>query len=1016
MNAFGPYRAEVDLDFTKFGSSTLFLVTGATGSGKTSIFDAITYAIYNNASGDTRELDMLKSQFATDEELCYVDFTFDIGPKTYRIYRQPKQKGPGKRKSTVNLDREVEFYEEEVLLGIGTEAEAKINELMGLTYEQFSQIVLLPQGEFKKLLLSNSNEKEIIFRNIFGTKNIQQFQRVLSDRRKDLEKEAEKYKNILEQALTAIEVSAEEVNSPLANALKTEDYEAIITLLKEHLEQATADLDVIRKKDTEFEKNERHQQAIIDLLNDQESLKEERKNLATQKEYIETLLAGLDLHEKASKVNIENKVAEKIINTLKEIIKNTKEAKSEQQELEKQLEELETQMDAAEEAEGTLDAIREQINKLKAEQVQLKERDLSQKELKKTEGIADENKDAIKEIKAEKMELTKDFETVKADLKKIPVWRKELTATTKRKDALDKEYGEVKAQVEILENILATQTDIAYLLKEEKDAKEIRNQARSAYDHGRENYFRNLAGVLVSELEEEQPCPVCGSIHHPEPAQTTADAITDEELLELETEKNEKTQAYTVVSARMDHLQDRFIEAKARLKEETADYKDLEEKLATKSVEIKSELEGLNKKNDELIEAIEQEESWQNERDTLQTKINANDIVHAQKEEAQTSLSNKIEEQAAKIKLLDENLNYATVVEIDAEITKQTQEISDITNKTKEVRAHLNAKNNKLASVKTSLTLYGKQKITQEEELIEQKAKVNELLVTYELNENFAEHLLTEEQATSNRKETDAYKNNKNLNDRQLAIVNEKIAETEETRTKEVIEADLAHIKEQRIKIADKRDELLQTVTKVKDSYKMIKANYEQSKALIDPLTIYTELADLANGRKISGYVSFERYVLSIYFDEILMAANERFEKMTNGRYELRRRITPNKGQGSEGLDIDVFDRFSGRARGVETLSGGETFKASLSLALGLSDIIQSQQGGIHVDTLFIDEGFGSLDEDSLATAIDTLIELQGTGRFIGIISHVNELKERIPARIVVDRAQQGSKASIEVE
>ncbi|MDN6730769.1 MAG: SMC family ATPase, partial [Atopostipes suicloacalis] len=202
-----------------------------------------------------------------------------------------------------------------------------------------------------------------------------------------------------------------------------------------------------------------------------------------------------------------------------------------------------------------------------------------------------------------------------------------------------------------------------------------------------------------------------------------------------------------------------------------------------------------------------------------------------------------------------------------------------------------------------------------------------------------------------------------------------------------------------------------------KDSYQKIERNLKESKGIHSPFETYSDLAEVANGTsKRTNYVSFERYLLSIYFSEILQAANERFITMTNNRYKLVRREEKTKGQSAEGLEIDIFDRYSGKERSVKSLSGGETFKASLALALGLSDVIQSQQGGVEINTLFIDEGFGTLDIDSLEIAIETLMELQSSGRLIGIISHVEELKNRIPARILVENIKEGSQARIEID
>jgi exonuclease SbcC len=1016
MNAYGPYRDTVDLDFTKFGSSTLFLITGATGSGKTSIFDAITYALYNNASGGTRELGTMKSQFATDEDLCYVEYDFELGQTLYTIYRSPKQMGPGKRKKSVQHDTEVEFYKEGALLATGTEANEKIAELMGLSYEQFKQIVLLPQGEFRKLLLSDSKDKEAIFRNIFGTEPIQQFQEVLEERRKHLNKEAEKYKTILEQALASIDLSEESGEKSLADAIREEDYEALIALLKKRLEETQSALNTVKAQIIKFEKTEKNNEELLKLFTEKEALEKEKQALAEQKEQIQKLNEALVLHEKASEVNLENATLIKIENKRKEIIENLEEAKERQAQLGTTQKELEEKKKASDQAESTLDSIRDTVKALEHERNHLEERKQKTQQLENTKKDLKEKLEEIKDLRAANKVFEKDYQTAADDLNKIPIWRAGEAKAREKQNQLKDEHIEVERKVEVAEDILATQKEMGELLKESNQARKAKKEAEENYEQAREHYFGNLAGILISELEDEEPCPVCGSTHHPSPAEKTEHSLSNEELLALEEIKNTTLHTYTVISEKLNYQETSLKQDKERLGVDTEEYEKLKEKLKTEKAGLDNEIKELEASLKELTENLSQEDKWRQKLQEIQEQKSANEISIAEKKKIVETIEEDITELNESIEQIEEKINYESIQTINDEIDKQKNEIERITKVAKKINNELNETNSNLSSVQASISAYQKQREEQETEKSKQQEVVENLLAAYQLDENFKQHLLSTDDAADFRKQTEAYKEKQTLNTHQLVIVDEKMAAIEDTRTKSEITNESEVVKEQKLEAEAQRDQLLQTATKIENSHDTIHHNYQKSKELLEPLTMYTELSELARGRKISGYVSFERYVLSIYFDEILLAANERFEKMTNNRYELIRRTTPNKGQGSEGLDIDVFDRFSGRSRSVTSLSGGETFKASLALALGLSDVIQSQQGGIHVDTLFIDEGFGSLDADSLETAIDTLIELQDTGRFIGIISHVSELKERLPARIVVEKAQQGSQARIEVK
>ncbi|MCA9766746.1 MAG: SMC family ATPase, partial [Carnobacterium sp.] len=220
--------------------------------------------------------------------------------------------------------------------------------------------------------------------------------------------------------------------------------------------------------------------------------------------------------------------------------------------------------------------------------------------------------------------------------------------------------------------------------------------------------------------------------------------------------------------------------------------------------------------------------------------------------------------------------------------------------------------------------------------------------------------------------------------------------------------------KEVKLKERDEKYQALIGITNKHESANVeIKKHYEAKEMQLETYRLYSELSELANGSKETDYISFERYVLAIYFEEIIQAANLRFTQMTNNRYSLLKREEKVKGAGAKGLDLDIFDNYTGKTRSVRTLSGGESFKASLALALGLSDVIQNHSGGVSVDTLFIDEGFGTLDSDSLDSAIETLFDLNKKGRLVGIISHVEELKMRIPVHIDVTKTSEGSQIEV---
>lgn len=1013
INAFGPYRGKVDLDFTSFGSSSIFLVTGPTGSGKTTIFDALTYALFNHASGQARELDMLKSQFATDEDFCFVELTFEIGQTIYRVKRSPQQIGPGARVKTRELPAEVEFYKEDQLLATGRNANEAIKDLLGLSFEQFRQIVMLPQGEFRRLLQSNSSEKEEIFRNIFGTEHLQDFQEVLKEKRKKLRDKFKTYETRLEQSLSSIAVGED---SALTQAIEQVDYEKILEILEAWLSEGNKQLTATREEIKALSQTEKEQETFIDLLKEQETLEQAKKELAALEKEISEKKDALKLNQQASEVHKEQEAYEKIVKEFTQIEADLTENLEAQEKIQEELQILTQKNKETKEAEQQLDTIRQEIKKLEAEQEKFAERE------QKKQALDEKNiqlKNTYQQIDVlEKMsgKFVEEIKALTADLEKIQTWREELTNAQKKQEELKETQNLLKQKIETLENILTRQAELATLLKENKTTSDQYQKAQKVYEEARQQYFSNLAGVLVGELEEEKPCPVCGSVHHPQPAPTLPDAINEEELQEYEAARDEQKALYTKNSAAMEEKAKQLKAEEARLGVFEEDYAEGLVFSQEKAEDVTEELAKNKKHVERLEEKLSQEQAWRKDLETAQTAAQENQLKLTQEESNATNMEEKIEELEGLLKEIDEHLHFSSATELQTEIERQTATIQRVQKEAETVRNELAEKTNQQTQTETSIAMLETQKQKNKEAQAEQKEIVDALLEKYSLAEAIEIYLLNDETVQAYQEEVKQYEEEKLYNTRQRKKIKEQLENTDDLGSMVEIEENLSKIKVEKEALEDRRDALIAKNSKHQNSLAEIKTNYQESQKIYKPLSIYEELAEIANGSTKTSYVSFERYVLSIYFEEVLFAANQRFEVMTSGRYELVRRKDRIKGAGPEGLEIDVFDRYAGATRSVKTLSGGETFKASLSLALGLSDVIQSEQGGVHVDTLFIDEGFGTLDADSLEMAIETLMELQSTGRLIGVISHVDELKDRIPARIVVENQQEGSHARIEVE
>lgn len=1031
MQAFGPYRDLVQLDFTEFGNHSIFLVNGPTGSGKTTIFDAISYALFNRASGESRETDMMKSDFATDENLSFVELTFEMKNKTYRVFRSPKQRGPGERVKVRDYQSNVEFYREEYYLANGMEANQQISELIGLNYDQFRQIVLLPQGEFRQLLISNSQDKEKIFRNIFGTQKIENFQQYLKEKRSEYKKKYQVYETRLNQNLETINIKSiesldEKKYKDLKNAITTQDYEKVLELMEWTLQKDDESFTQINKELTQINKKERSYQELRKLLNEQIELDSKKKELSQQKEEIQEDKINLEMDKNARKLEKENKKLidireEKSINKQK-INRNIEQ----QQKLEKEIKNLEIKETNSNKNEKKLEKLRNNINSYDLELEKFKEISDKKDSIKNTEIKKTNLLKQLRNQEKNEKELIKRIQLKKDKINKVSYWREELEENRKAKDLLTKRIENKRENKIFLLEITELQKKLEKLNEENKFLYENYQKSVNEYRCAREDYFDNLAGILSRDLVENQACPVCGSKKHPSIASDTKNNFSKEKLEQLEKNKEVNQLQYEKNEIEIEKTSEQIHEKISLIKKNNENQSVKRDILKKELAKLNDQLDNYEEKKQEteknilfLEKKIKNENNWREELERMQDELQEIRISISEINKDYSNRKIKIEECLNKINDIQKKLTANSEEELEENKLSTHKEIKEIEKTAKEIQESLNSVQNEKAGIKSRIKLLIEQDKKIEENKGEQKKQLERLFKKYNLNSNFSKLILDNEESTRLAEKIKKYDKENDYTIRQLKQVNNKLKKYKnDTLKKEKnIEKYLLELNSKKESLEIKRDEIIREISSHENSYKEIKKNFEESQELYLPFQMYSDLAEVANGsNKRTNYISFERYLLSIYFSEILNAANKRFVKMTNDRYKLVRRDRKTKGQGAEGLEIDVFDRYSGKKRSVKSLSGGETFKASLALALGLSDVIQSQKGGVEINTLFIDEGFGTLDTDSLEMAIETLMELQSSGRLIGVISHVEELKDRIPARILVESVREGSYARIEID
>lgn len=942
LSAFGPYAGQTQLDMEQLGSRGLYLITGDTGAGKTTLFDAITYALYGEASGGNRTAEMLRSKYAGAQTPTFVSLTFKLREKVYQIRRNPEYLRPAKRgagKMTKETAKaELIYPDGRVLTGIAAVTEAVTHE-MGLNKQQFTQIVMIAQGDFMKLLTAGTRDRIAILREMFCTGAFQTLQDVLKQKSGQLYSEIEQEKR---RILQYVQDSACAPDSPYAAALiqaKTDEGMGTLSetaeLLKKIILQDTAMLESVKKKIAAAEKDI----SVLDTrLGKMEQLDKISAELSMavqrQPEKERTFAACKAVYEEQEKnVDKRERLAAELQSRIREL---------EQYEvLSRQEQEIRRITAALKEAEE-----REEKGKQQAETA-LKEKNASQLELESLRNIGAmferaASAAAVIQDRSRKLEaLQVDIAHNKQTLNKLHI--------------AQKRYQAAAAECERLQQLCA---------RMEKD------------------YYDGQAGFLAACLEPGKPCPVCGSEKHPSPAVCQREIPTQEKIK----------------AARMEY------EEKSKVRSE----------LSSQAGVIKGQAQTAHKSLFELFRllALEMETADESllltDNDTLEKMIEDTRFIHEKTKDLIEKNSRQSNEARRQMEELREKMRRAEELE---------QRIPECEKRYQEA-LHLAVENEK------QLVLLWEQQKNQQKQLETLKAQLSHADRTQAQE---AIRLLRmdkqrlDEAYTAARKDYDQALLTQTTGKQRIADLRRQLEAFQNempdnhTAFPEILQT-MEGIREQRKILEENKKELLkhqkELDLRTEGNQKGLKAIEKMGGHIQETEQRWQwvrALSNTANGG-ISGKdrVMLETYVQMAYFDRIIRRANIRFMMMTGGQYELKRSGESSNLRSQSGLELDVIDHYNATVRSVKSLSGGESFKASLALALGLSDEIQSQSGGIQIDTLFVDEGFGSLDEESLQQAIHALTNLADSNRLVGIISHVGELKEKIDKQIVVTKDRTG--------
>ena len=1014
ISAFGPYAGEMTLELERLGDRGIYLITGDTGAGKTTIFDAITFALYGNASGENRKPRMLRSKYALAEARTFVEMEFVYNGKTYRLRRNPeylraKQRGEGETKE--RPDALLELPDGNVITGDRT-VTARVEELVGLNREQFSQIAMLAQGSFSRLLSGRTEDRGAIFREIFRTRPYQKFQERLKDKAKGLYGAyADSVKSIGQYAGGVMAEDGERWRA----AVESKDLEAMLDLLEE----------MIREDESGAAGLEQDLKAV-----------RERSGLLGQR--LGEARSAAKAQEDAQRAEQELRENRPLFEEAKAVFEREKGRAGEREQLIGEISRAQENLKAYDEH----DRLAADSRACQAE----------------AKGM--ETVEAAAGNEAETLGLK--LQELQEELDRLQTVGEELVAARSAAERLGQNRQRIAAHARELSEYRAEERKLAAAQREYQAADQARRAREGEYQELYQVFLDSQAGILAAGLKPGHPCPVCGSLEHPAPAGRAAagdgtegrpgapgagaavheargDGAAVHEARGDGAAVHEAPGAGTAIHeapSRPSHtpVTKEQVDAASRRAKEASD---AAAKLSLRAGGVKGSLDQRFERMKEQVEAEigGWKESWQERIRGAQAKgreafleewklvLEQLDGVLGRQAEAGEQTIRGLEEQAKRRGQLEaqkkkaaqalENCRERREEAGKARLGAETRR-TELERQIAELKKRL--PHGERAAAEAELTEHRRRLLAMEQALNAAEKRLNEYSGRVSAAEARAQALNRQLEAFYRQQEERCVicaATQGSLSPMQDSSPEAQLSPSDWVRQ---LEAELAGAGEILERLEAGRNRLhhrLETNRLARDNMVRQQAAMEAAR---QQWTWVKAMADTAAG-EVNGKdkITFETYVQMAYFERIIARANARFMVMSGGQYELKRCMEED-GRGKNGLGLSVIDHYNGSERSARTLSGGESFQASLSLALGLSDEIQSQAGGIRLDTMFVDEGFGSLDGESLNLAVKALAGLAEGNRLVGIISHVPELKERIEKQIVVTKEKSGgSRAEIDI-
>lgn len=1038
MSAFGSYGGKETVDFKKIDHG-IFLITGDTGAGKTTIFDAVSYALFGETSGQKREASMMRSQYAGEDEDTYVSLQFSERGEIYEITRSPAYPRISKRKnkngeySAVMVPAKANLFMPDGLEYAGSirDINQKIQEIMGVDQSQFSQIAMIAQGDYLKLLHASSKERKEIFSRIFNTGIYSRIQMKLKERNNLFYSSLEDKRKLCVHELQNMELLEESPYREKWRELleftetKTEEIRELLSRVLEEIMEKEQKLHEEREKKgrllTEMEGRLSRAAEVNRLFDSLEQAGADLKILEDQKENRQKEMDRLKTARQAEKANLpETRFLDKS-REYQTAVKRVEQLEMELTDLNRELlavkKTAEKSREASEKGVPELLAFIARLDEAMPLYARWKDAERACLEKKKEEEDAGRRFQIIEtELARLKERLTENEERqeqLEERAKHLPEARQNKAGAAEKQQALIS----LESDIKVLESVITKKEESQTLvLSAQKDYE----RTEKAYNHMYREFLALQAGIMAEKLEAGQPCPVCGSTHHPNKAELAEGAVTQEKV---ELAKEARNQA--------EERRQKAAEAGIKALESCRHQEEQMEKEARKLLGDSYSRDQLKVRLSEEIKrcGAELREAEKEEREAFKADHLLREILETRKadrskaeelESAREETLNTWQER----KLITASL-LAEAGHLKARLPVQGE---------KEAKEELERLKNKKEELLKAAELAEERYRQVLEELREKKGRLasekenKEALRLAAESADKAYHTALEElgftaeedyRRAKETPETMKQWEEENLAYERSLLKTRTIYDQyrEQTKGRERIETSrwtqqAAVLKEEQKQLQDEGAKLTGIHSRAVQAAENLKRLWKEREQLEEEYLLYHTLFQTANG-KMAGSVSldFQTYVQRQYFNQMIQAANQRLKVMTEGQFLLQCREMDSLGkQGEVGLDLDVYSMATDKIRDVKTLSGGESFMAALAMALGMADIIQRTAGNVCMDALFIDEGFGSLDEESRLKAVSILQELAGGRRLIGIISHVTELKEQIGKKLLVRKTEKGSR------